>query len=59
MKKRTPPKRLVALRINPEAMLLARIAAVSSEKTLGLWLEEAIREKIEREKGKGRHGHDR
>lgn len=57
MKKGTPPKRLVALRINPEAMHLARIAAVSSEKTLGQWLEEAIREKIEREKGKGKRGH--
>jgi len=40
-----------SIRINPEAIHQARIAAVSQRKTLGQWLEEAITEKIE----KGQH----
>lgn len=46
--KRTP----VGIRINRELLHQARIAAVTSKKTLGRWLEEAIQQKIERE-GKG------
>ena len=38
-----------SIRINPEAIHQARIAAVTQKKTLGQWLEEAIVEKIERE----------
>jgi len=36
--------------MNPDVLHLARIAAVTKKKTLGQWLEEAIAEKIEREK---------
>jgi predicted HicB family RNase H-like nuclease len=37
-----------SIRINPEAIHQARIAAVSQRKTLGQWLEEAITEKIKK-----------
>ncbi len=43
----------ISLRINPDADYVARIEAVTARKTLGQWIEEAIREKIEREKGAG------
>ena len=38
-----------SIRVNPEALHQARIAAVTRKKMLGQWLEEAILEKIERE----------
>jgi predicted HicB family RNase H-like nuclease len=38
----------VSIRINPEILHQAKVAAVSSKKTLGDWLEEAIQEKVER-----------
>jgi predicted HicB family RNase H-like nuclease len=41
-----------SIRIDPEVLHRARIAAVTDKKTLGQWLEEAIVEKIKREKGK-------
>ena len=41
-----------SIRINPEVLHQARIAAVTDKKTLGQWLEEAVVEKIKREKGK-------
>jgi predicted HicB family RNase H-like nuclease len=41
----------ISIRIDPEALHQARVAAVGSRKTLGQWLEEAIAEKIERENG--------
>jgi predicted HicB family RNase H-like nuclease len=41
----------VSIRINPEVVHQAKVAAVSSKKTLGKWLEEAILEKIDKEKG--------
>ena len=41
----------ISIRINPDAYQAARIAAVTDKKTLGKWLEEAIREKLEKEKG--------
>ncbi len=37
------------IRINPDALQQARQAAVNQEKTLGQWLGEAIKEKIQRE----------
>jgi predicted HicB family RNase H-like nuclease len=37
-----------SIRINPEILHQAKVAAVTSNKTLGQWLEEAIKEKIER-----------
>ena len=38
----------VSIRIDPEVLYLAKVKAVTSKKTLGKWLEEAIKEKIER-----------
>ena len=48
--KKSKAKPTTSIRINPEILQQARIAAVTSKKTLGKWLEEAIVEKIEREK---------
>ena len=41
-------RKLIALRILPSVHRKAKIAAVTADKTLGLWLEEAILEKLER-----------
>ena len=46
-----------SIRINPEAIHQARIAAVTQKKTLGQWLEEAILEKIEREQKLSKEAH--
>ena len=43
----------LSIRMNPDVLHLARIAAVTKKKTLGQWLEEAIAAKIEREKKGG------
>ncbi len=43
-------KPTTSIRIDPNAVHQARVAAVSVKKTLGQWLEEAIAEKIERDK---------
>ena len=40
-----------SIRIDPDVLHQARVAAVTVRQTLGQWLEEAILEKIEREKG--------
>ncbi|MFC2039374.1 hypothetical protein ACFLST_01100 [Chloroflexota bacterium] len=40
----------LSIRMNPDILYQARIAAVTQKKTLGQWLEEAIVEKTEREK---------
>ena len=42
-----------SIRINPEALHQARVAALTVRKTLGQWLEEAIQEKLAREKEEG------
>jgi len=42
----------LSVRMNPEVLHQARIAAVTTKKTLGQWLEEAILEKIENEQKK-------
>jgi predicted HicB family RNase H-like nuclease len=51
-------KPTTSIRVDPATLHMARIAAVTARKTLGTWLEEAIREKVAREaarqKGKGR-----
>jgi len=39
-----------SIRMNSDALHQARIAAVTQKKTLGQWLEEAIAEKIDRER---------
>jgi len=46
-------RKLVALRMVPSAHRQAKIAAVTEGKTLGVWIEEAIREKVERDKEEG------
>ena len=40
----------INIRMNPDAYHQARVAAVMARKTIGKWLEEAIQEKVEREK---------
>lgn len=39
----------LSVRMKPEVLYQARVAAVIRKKTLGQWLEEAILEKIKRE----------
>ena len=46
----------MALRILPSVHRQAKIAAVTAGKTLGQGLEEAIREKVEREAEEGNDG---
>jgi len=46
-------RQFAGIRIQREVLHQARVAAVSEEKTLGQWLEEAIAEKIGREKKAG------
>ena len=41
---------ICAIRMKPDILQQARVAAVTLKKTLGQWLEEAIAEKIERQK---------
>ena len=43
----------MALRMLPSAHRQAKIAAVTEGKTLGVWIEEAIRQKVERDKEEG------
>ena len=38
----------VSIRIDPEVLHQAKVEAVTAKKTLGEWLEEAIKEKIKR-----------
>ena len=40
----------MAVRINPETFRKARHAALDAETTVGKWLEDAIEEKLQREK---------
>ena len=47
MESRSKPN--LSIRMDPEALHRAKIAAVMSKKTLGQWLEEAIKEKVQRE----------
>lgn len=48
--KESKAKPTTSIRVDPEVLHQARIAAVTTKKTLGKWLEEAIMEKIGREK---------
>jgi len=40
----------ISIRINPDIHHKAKIAAVTRKLTIGSWLEEAIKEKVERDK---------
>jgi len=46
----------LSIRMTPEVLHQARIAGVTQRKTLGQWLEQAIIEKIEREKESSKEG---
>jgi hypothetical protein len=46
---KTGKKPNTSVRVDPEVLHEARVAAVIQRKTLGRWLEEAIREKLERD----------
>jgi len=46
-------RKLVAVRMLPSAHHQATIAGVTECKTLGVWIEEAIREKVEQDKERG------
>ena len=41
---------ICAIRMKPDVLHQARVAAVTQKKFLGQWLEEAIVEKVERER---------
>jgi len=46
--KESKSKPNVSIRIDPDVLHQAKVEAVKAKKTLGGWLEDAIREKIER-----------
>jgi hypothetical protein len=46
---RTGMKPNTSIRVDPDILHQARVAAVIRRQTMGKWLEEAILEKIERE----------
>jgi len=39
----------LSIRLNPESLKRAKMAAAASNSTIGKWLEEAIEEKIQRQ----------
>ena len=49
----TGHKPVISVRMDPAALMSAKKHAKSRRRVLGAWLEEAIREKIEREKDDG------
>lgn len=51
---RTGRKPNTSIRVDLEVLHQARVAAVTAKKTLGVWLEEAIQEKIQREQKGGK-----
>ncbi len=53
---RTGIKPNTSIRVDLDVLHQARVAAVTEKKTLGRWLEEAIVEKIEKEKKLVRRG---
>ena len=48
--KESKAKPTTSIRVDLEVLHQARVAAVTAKKTLGKWLEEAIQEKVAREK---------
>ena len=48
---RTGERPNISIRIDPEVYHQAKVGAVVARKTIGQWLEEAIAEKVQREKG--------
>jgi len=50
--KESKSKPNVSIRIDPDVLHQAKVEAVKAKKTLGQWLEEAIKEKVKKEKGR-------
>ncbi|MDD5509446.1 MAG: hypothetical protein PHI12_01350 [Dehalococcoidales bacterium] len=50
--KESKSKPNISIRIDPEALHQAKVEAIKAKKTLGQWLEEAIKEKAGEEKGR-------
>ena len=48
--KESKSKPNVSIRIDPEILHQAKVAAVTAKVTLGTWLETAIQEKLKRER---------
>ena len=51
-----PQRTAKTIRIYEDAYHQARVAAVPSKKTIGQWLEEAIREKLAKEATSAKYG---
>jgi len=47
------PRKITTIRIKPSAQRLAKIGAVTAGITIGEWIEQAINEKVQREKNNG------
>ena len=47
---------ICSIRMKPDILHQARVAAITEKKTLGQWLEEAIAEKIDREQKFSKEG---
>ena len=45
-----PARKMITVRIDPDVWQIGRIAAVTAKKTMGQWLEEAIREKSDKDR---------
>ena len=52
----TGHKPVVSIRMDPAALRTAKQQAKATGKALGTWLEEALKEKMERERAKGNDG---
>ena len=45
-----PTRKMIAVRLDPDVWHIGRIAAVTAKKTMGQWLEDAIREKSDKDR---------
>ncbi len=48
--KQDKPKPALSIRMDPEILHFAKIEAVKHKMTIGSWVEEAVKEKIKRDK---------
>lgn len=49
-------RKITTIRLKPSAQRLAKIAAVTAGVTIGEWIERAIAEKLERDRGEDTNG---
>ena len=49
-------RKITTIRLKPSAQRLAKIAAVTAGVTIGEWIERAIAEKVERDRGEVNNG---